>query len=255
MLVSSAIVDVTFTPSCLLICVLALDASTHHYTSLTRWSNCLTKWTLTMHWKTATNQASSSTKSPSVSKVYEWENVFTSISDSHVIYYNYKTKTRVVNQMKNATSIWINYEINVFFFQYQNCNNHNNWHNVWYCTKEWKLYTKRRTARNELGFWVKGRPDLSPMSTWISCLVSLNAWDDDDDDDGDDDGDDDDDKETSTFLFQSSARREGTECMNCKTTSTTLWRRNPNGDPLCNACGLYQKLHNVSVIISIVSIL
>jgi len=43
----------------------------------------------------------------------------------------------------------------------------------------------------------------------------------------------------------SSARREGTECMNCKTTSTTLWRRNPNGDPLCNACGLYQKLHNV----------
>lgn len=46
-----------------------------------------------MQWKTATNQASSSTKSPSVSKVYEWENVFTSISDPHVIYklhYNYK---------------------------------------------------------------------------------------------------------------------------------------------------------------------
>ena len=48
------------------------------------------------------------------------------------------------------------------------------------------------------------------------------------------------------LIFQSSSRREGTECMNCKTTSTTLWRRNTNGDPLCNACGLYQKLHNVS---------
>jgi len=45
--------------------------------------------------------------------------------------------------------------------------------------------------------------------------------------------------------LQSSARREGTTCANCKTTNTTLWRRNPNGEPVCNACGLYYKLHNV----------
>jgi len=44
----------------------------------------------------------------------------------------------------------------------------------------------------------------------------------------------------------SSARREGTSCSNCKTTTTTLWRRNQNGEPVCNACGLYYKLHNVA---------
>jgi len=43
----------------------------------------------------------------------------------------------------------------------------------------------------------------------------------------------------------SSSRREGTSCANCKTTATTLWRRNQNGEPVCNACGLYYKLHNV----------
>ncbi|XP_059090305.1 GATA-binding factor 2-like isoform X1 [Tigriopus californicus] len=43
----------------------------------------------------------------------------------------------------------------------------------------------------------------------------------------------------------STARREGTSCANCKTTQTTLWRRNCNGEPVCNACGLYYKLHNV----------
>eukprot|EP00095_Tigriopus_kingsejongensis_P000705 maker-scaffold58_size443543-snap-gene-3.21 protein:Tk00705 transcript:maker-scaffold58_size443543-snap-gene-3.21-mRNA-1 annotation:"endothelial transcription factor gata-" len=43
----------------------------------------------------------------------------------------------------------------------------------------------------------------------------------------------------------SSARREGTICANCKTTNTTLWRRNHNSEPVCNACGLYYKLHNV----------
>uniref|UniRef100_A0A0K2UG40 GATAbinding factor 2like [Metaseiulus occidentalis] n=1 Tax=Lepeophtheirus salmonis TaxID=72036 RepID=A0A0K2UG40_LEPSM len=43
----------------------------------------------------------------------------------------------------------------------------------------------------------------------------------------------------------STSRREGTSCSNCKTTQTTLWRRNHNGEPVCNACGLYYKLHNV----------
>ncbi|XP_032892863.1 endothelial transcription factor GATA-2 isoform X1 [Amblyraja radiata] len=44
----------------------------------------------------------------------------------------------------------------------------------------------------------------------------------------------------------SAARRAGTSCANCQTTTTTLWRRNANGDPVCNACGLYFKLHNVN---------
>ncbi|RZB39428.1 GATA domain containing protein [Asbolus verrucosus] len=54
---------------------------------------------------------------------------------------------------------------------------------------------------------------------------------------------------TMSFLLQSlqsAARRAGTSCANCKTTTTTLWRRNQNGEPVCNACGLYYKLHNVS---------
>ncbi|KAE8258198.1 hypothetical protein A4X13_0g1842 [Tilletia indica] len=34
-----------------------------------------------------------------------------------------------------------------------------------------------------------------------------------------------------------------TICSNCNTTKTPLWRRNPDGDPLCNACGLFLKLH------------
>ncbi|KAK9879692.1 hypothetical protein WA026_006752 [Henosepilachna vigintioctopunctata] len=40
-------------------------------------------------------------------------------------------------------------------------------------------------------------------------------------------------------------RRAGVSCANCKTTTTTLWRRNNHGDPVCNACGLYFKLHGV----------
>ncbi|XP_055689719.1 GATA-binding factor C isoform X8 [Lutzomyia longipalpis] len=46
--------------------------------------------------------------------------------------------------------------------------------------------------------------------------------------------------------LQSAARRAGTSCANCKTTTTTLWRRNSSGEPVCNACGLYFKLHNVN---------
>eukprot|EP00096_Caligus_rogercresseyi_P003953 TRINITY_DN1796_c0_g1_i1.p1 TRINITY_DN1796_c0_g1~~TRINITY_DN1796_c0_g1_i1.p1 ORF type:complete len:331 (-),score=80.51 TRINITY_DN1796_c0_g1_i1:290-1282(-) len=41
-------------------------------------------------------------------------------------------------------------------------------------------------------------------------------------------------------------KREGTICSNCKTTNTTLWRRNNNGEPVCNACGLYHKLHKIA---------
>ncbi|KIJ49400.1 hypothetical protein M422DRAFT_246490 [Sphaerobolus stellatus SS14] len=36
-----------------------------------------------------------------------------------------------------------------------------------------------------------------------------------------------------------------TVCTNCHTTNTPLWRRDPDGQPLCNACGLFYKLHGV----------
>ncbi|XP_048885961.1 transcription factor GATA-6-like [Brienomyrus brachyistius] len=43
----------------------------------------------------------------------------------------------------------------------------------------------------------------------------------------------------------SSTRRLGLACANCQTSTTTLWRRNAEGEPVCNACGLYTKLHGV----------
>ncbi|XP_056129073.1 GATA binding protein 1a [Lampris incognitus] len=42
------------------------------------------------------------------------------------------------------------------------------------------------------------------------------------------------------------SKRAGTICANCHTSTTTLWRRNSSGEPVCNACGLYFKLHNVN---------
>eukprot|EP00057_Strongylocentrotus_purpuratus_P012800 XP_011667274.1 PREDICTED: GATA transcription factor e isoform X3 [Strongylocentrotus purpuratus] len=46
--------------------------------------------------------------------------------------------------------------------------------------------------------------------------------------------------------LQSGSRREGITCANCHTSTTTLWRRNKDGEPVCNACGLYFKLHGVN---------
>jgi transcription elongation factor Elf1 len=37
-----------------------------------------------------------------------------------------------------------------------------------------------------------------------------------------------------------------TVCTNCQQTQTPVWRKNKMGEPLCNACGLYVKLHNRS---------
>ncbi|XP_048006454.1 transcription factor GATA-5-like isoform X4 [Leguminivora glycinivorella] len=41
-------------------------------------------------------------------------------------------------------------------------------------------------------------------------------------------------------------KRPGLSCSNCRTTMTSLWRRNAHGETVCNACGLYYKLHNIN---------
>ena len=42
-----------------------------------------------------------------------------------------------------------------------------------------------------------------------------------------------------------SAAANQQRCSNCGTGVTTMWRRNAEGEPVCNACGLYYKLHKV----------
>ncbi|KAK1346187.1 hypothetical protein QTO34_000040 [Cnephaeus nilssonii] len=42
------------------------------------------------------------------------------------------------------------------------------------------------------------------------------------------------------------SKQAGAQCTNCQTTTTTLWRMNASGDPVCNACGLYYKLHQAN---------
>lgn len=55
-------------------------------------------------------------------------------------------------------------------------------------------------------------------------------------------------KQGSTTNLQGAAGNSAdtpTTCTNCFTQTTPLWRRNPDGQPLCNACGLFLKLHGV----------
>ncbi|RWS15306.1 siderophore biosynthesis regulatory protein URBS1-like isoform X2, partial [Dinothrombium tinctorium] len=43
-----------------------------------------------------------------------------------------------------------------------------------------------------------------------------------------------------------STRWSRIRCSNCDTTTTSYWRRNAQGDTMCDACGLYFKVHGVS---------
>lgn len=40
--------------------------------------------------------------------------------------------------------------------------------------------------------------------------------------------------------------QKGMSCSNCGTLTTTIWRRNIRGEIVCNACGLYFKLHGIN---------
>ena len=47
------------------------------------------------------------------------------------------------------------------------------------------------------------------------------------------------------LTFQTTNRQNGFSCANCNAKTTTLWRRNNKGEPVCNACGLHFKLRGV----------
>jgi len=46
-------------------------------------------------------------------------------------------------------------------------------------------------------------------------------------------------------VARTSSKKRPVTCTNCTTQTTPLWRRNSDGQPLCNACGLFLKLHGV----------
>lgn len=50
----------------------------------------------------------------------------------------------------------------------------------------------------------------------------------------------------SSSLPSRSKKHISTVCFNCGTSKTSLWRRDQGGNPLCNACGLFYKLHGVN---------
>lgn len=45
---------------------------------------------------------------------------------------------------------------------------------------------------------------------------------------------------------QQQQQQSQTECFNCHTVKTPLWRKDPTGNTLCNACGLFLKLHGTT---------
>lgn len=47
-------------------------------------------------------------------------------------------------------------------------------------------------------------------------------------------------------MTMTNTNKKSIECYNCHTLKTPLWRKDPDGNTLCNACGLFLKLHGTT---------
>ncbi|TPX59290.1 hypothetical protein CcCBS67573_g09102 [Chytriomyces confervae] len=56
---------------------------------------------------------------------------------------------------------------------------------------------------------------------------------------------------TTAFPPPKKQPREDISCANCETSKTPLWRRNEAGQSICNACGLYFRLHGVNRVVAV----
>jgi hypothetical protein len=54
------------------------------------------------------------------------------------------------------------------------------------------------------------------------------------------------DEKLSSSLPSRTKKHVSTVCFNCETSKTSLWRRDQGGNALCNACGLFYRLHGVN---------
>uniref|UniRef100_A0A1A9WEX2 GATA-type domain-containing protein n=1 Tax=Glossina brevipalpis TaxID=37001 RepID=A0A1A9WEX2_9MUSC len=54
------------------------------------------------------------------------------------------------------------------------------------------------------------------------------------------------DKKNPKNSTSANSAQKGMSCSNCGTLTTTIWRRNIRGEIVCNACGLYFKLHGIN---------
>lgn len=53
-------------------------------------------------------------------------------------------------------------------------------------------------------------------------------------------------QEAKTLKPTRTSKNASNKCFNCATVETPIWRRDADGNTVCNACGLYYKTHGVT---------
>nr|CAD7197228.1 unnamed protein product [Timema douglasi] len=90
--------------------------------------------------------------------------------------------------------------------------------------------SKHDSSRRKQSFPSKADPSLQTESLYVPDFTGGNPWC----------------NISSSKSGRLATRRVDLSCTNCGTMTTTIWRRNMKGEMVCNACGLYYKLHGVN---------